>query len=231
MKFFFLIQLSLLLCSFLVSNSFAQEIRTEAKVPKAISFPEPVYGENVKQYGAKGSVSVYVLIDKTGKVSVTGAFGPAAFCSDLKSPTLLAIRNAAMDAAAKSVFEIPLKDGKPTEVNVHLTYKFGPDVDEAKNSNELGPKTISGGVINGKAKSLAKPYYPPEARANGASGAVSIQVLLSEDGKVVTGSAVSGHPLLHEATVEAACKAKFARTTLQGNPVKVSGVLTYNFVP
>lgn len=92
-------------------------------------------------------------------------------------------------------------------------------------------KKISGGVLNGKAISLPKPPYPPAARAVRASGAVSIQVLIDTTGDVFSAHAVSGHPLLRSVSVTAACGARFAPTTLEGNPVKVSGVITYNFVP
>jgi len=92
------------------------------------------------------------------------------------------------------------------------------------------PRQISGGVLNGKATSLPKPSYPPAARAVGASGAVSVQVLIDENGDIISAAAVSGHPLLREAAVEAARGAKFAPTRLNGNLVKVSGVITYNFV-
>ena len=93
------------------------------------------------------------------------------------------------------------------------------------------PKTISGGVLNGKATSLPKPPYPPAARAVRASGAVSVQVLISETGSVLSASAVNGHPLLRAAAVSAARGARFSPTMLSGQPVKVSGVITYNFVP
>lgn len=93
------------------------------------------------------------------------------------------------------------------------------------------PKQISGGVLNGKATSLPKPPYPPAARAVRAAGAVSVQVLIDENGNVVSASAVSGHPLLRAAAVQAARGAKFSPTKLSGQPVKVSGVITYNFVP
>ena len=48
---------------------------------------------------------------------------------------------------------------------------------------------------------------------------------------LASASAVSGHPLLRAAAVDAARMAKFSQTLLQGNPVKVSGVIVYNFVP
>lgn len=92
------------------------------------------------------------------------------------------------------------------------------------------PKRISGGVLNGKAVSLPKPQYPPAARAVRASGAVSVQVLVDENGRVVSARAVSGHPLLRPSAVAAARQAKFAPTLLAGQPVRVSGIITYNFV-
>ena len=93
------------------------------------------------------------------------------------------------------------------------------------------PKTVSGGVLNGKATSLPKPAYPAAAKAVQASGSVSVQVLIDESGRVVSASAVSGHPLLRSAAVAAARGARFSPTLLSGQAVKVSGVITYNFVP
>jgi protein TonB len=93
------------------------------------------------------------------------------------------------------------------------------------------PKTISGGVLNGKAISLPKPAYPAAARAVRASGAVQVQVLIDETGRVVSASAAGGHPLLQAAAVSAARGARFSPTLLSGQPVKVSGIITYNFVP
>jgi len=92
-------------------------------------------------------------------------------------------------------------------------------------------RTISGGVLNGKAVSLPKPRYPPAARAVRASGAVQVQVLIDEDGNVFSADAVGGQPLLRRASVIAACSSRFSPTLLEGNPVKVSGIITYNFVP
>ena len=92
-------------------------------------------------------------------------------------------------------------------------------------------KLISGGVLNGKAERLPKPPYPPAARAVRVSGVVSIQVLIDEKGEVFSAQAVSGHTLLRSASVIAACGAKFMPTMLEGSPVKVSGIITYNYVP
>jgi protein TonB len=90
-------------------------------------------------------------------------------------------------------------------------------------------RTISGGVLNGKATSLPPPAYPAVAKAAHAGGTVTVQVLVDEEGKVVTAHAVSGHPLLQAAAVQAARQARFTPTKLSGQAVKVSGMLIYIF--
>jgi protein TonB len=89
---------------------------------------------------------------------------------------------------------------------------------------------ISGGVLNGKALSLPKPPYPQIAKAAHAAGTVVVQVLIDENGNVVSARAVSGHPLLQAVAVAAARGARFSPTKLSGQPVKVTGVIQYNFV-
>ena len=89
---------------------------------------------------------------------------------------------------------------------------------------------ISGGVLNGKALSLPHPPYPAIARAARASGTVVVQVTIDENGNVISARAVSGHPLLQAVAVAAARQARFSPTKLSGQPVKVTGVITYNFV-
>ena len=92
------------------------------------------------------------------------------------------------------------------------------------------PKSpISGGVLNGKATSLPKPAYPAMAKAARASGIVTVQVTVDESGNVISARAVSGHPMLQQAAVQAAYKAKFSQTKLSGQPVKIRGIINYNF--
>ena len=99
------------------------------------------------------------------------------------------------------------------------------------NATPEPPKIIkvSGGVIQGSAKNKVQPTYPPIAKAARAQGAVQVQVLISEEGRVMEASVVSGHPLLREASLQAARQWIFKPTELTGVPVKVQGVLTFNF--
>ena len=85
-------------------------------------------------------------------------------------------------------------------------------------------------VLNGLALSLPKPSYPPIAKQARVQGAVNVQVLIDESGKVVSARAVTGSPLLMHAAQQAALAARFSPTKLNDQPVKVSGVITYNFL-
>lgn len=69
------------------------------------------------------------------------------------------------------------------------------------------------------------------ARSERLSGAVPVEVRIDESGNVIAAGAIGGHTLLQPAARESACNAKFAPTVLKGQPVKVTGVITYNFVP
>jgi periplasmic protein TonB len=84
-------------------------------------------------------------------------------------------------------------------------------------------------VLNSRALELPKPVYPAMAKQIRLSGTVNVQVLIDETGKVIQAKA-TGHPLLIVEAQRAAMRARFSPTTIGDQPVKVSGVITYNFV-
>src|SRR5216110_3130841 len=71
---------------------------------------------------------------------------------------------------------------------------------------------VSGGILNGKAVSKPEPAYPPIGKAVRAQGTVTVQIVVDENGDVISAQAVSGHPLLRQAAVEAARQAKLTPT-------------------
>jgi TonB family protein len=91
------------------------------------------------------------------------------------------------------------------------------------------PKVISKRILNGEAVFLPKPPYPPMAKQMGIQGSVNVQVLVDERGKVISAKAVSGNAFLVPAAQRAALEARFSPTLLDDQPVKVSGVIVYNF--
>jgi periplasmic protein TonB len=85
------------------------------------------------------------------------------------------------------------------------------------------------GIINGKVISLPKPQYPLNAKNLRAEGTVTVEVLLDEEGKVISARAVEGNTMLRQAAVNAARLARFTPTILSGQPVKVTGLIMYKF--
>lgn len=90
-------------------------------------------------------------------------------------------------------------------------------------------KPVSGGVLNGKALSLPAPAYPDFARRIHTVGLVEVEVVVDENGKVISARALAGPPTLRDAAVQAALRARFSPTKLSGQPVKISGQINYNF--
>ncbi|HZS47503.1 MAG TPA: TonB family protein [Blastocatellia bacterium] len=123
------------------------------------------------------------------------------------------------------------------------SFKLGADWNLAKEPEGiLAGITGPVGSVNGNAHSetgvgtmkqyavhLEQPSYPPLARRGRIQGKVLVEIVIGEDGKVIAAAAHCGHPLLVPAAVEAARKSEFIKTTVSGVPVKVDGILVYNF--
>jgi TonB family protein len=94
------------------------------------------------------------------------------------------------------------------------------------------PKQIAlpSSIISSKAIYKPVPIYPIIAKQARAAGVVTVEILVDEQGRVISAQATGGPPLLREAARLAALQARFTPTQLNGQPVKVSGVINYNFV-
>jgi protein TonB len=87
----------------------------------------------------------------------------------------------------------------------------------------------SEGVIRGNAINRVIPEYPAIARHALITGDVEIEIIISEEGNVISARILSGHALLQQAALSAARMWKFKPTLLNHEPVKVQGVLTFRF--
>lgn len=97
-------------------------------------------------------------------------------------------------------------------------------------TQQQAPMQISKGVLQGKALVKIRPEYSAIARQIKAQGPVQVLVLISEEGRVIEATAVEGHPVLRPLAVKAAREWVFQPTRLSDIPVKVQGILTFNFV-
>jgi len=91
------------------------------------------------------------------------------------------------------------------------------------------PVRLTSSVLQGKAIDRRTPNYPPLAKQIHLSGSVSVEVMIALDGHVEAARAISGHPMLVTAAVEAARGWRFEPTLLNGTAVRVSGVIVFNF--
>lgn len=82
----------------------------------------------------------------------------------------------------------------------------------------------------GKLIEAPRPIYPEEAKAKKVEGQVSVAIVIGEEGNVISARPISGPELLQGAAKDAALKARFEPTVVDGKPAKVSGTMTYKFV-
>jgi TonB family protein len=86
-------------------------------------------------------------------------------------------------------------------------------------------------LLNRTAISMPKPEYPVAAKELRLQGIVVVHAEINEEGNVISAEDLcQGPPYLSEAAVKAALNARFTPKLVSGTPVKVKGVLRYNFV-
>lgn len=201
---------------------------------KATSLPKPEYPDALRDAGIDGIVAVTVTIDETGAVIQAEADLVDQRVRKAEDGTVLEpgvvdpqLRAAAETAARGAKFAPTILSGVAVRVTGQIVYNFS----ATRRSEAEAERSLGLGVLNGKATLFPLPKYPAAAKAVNASGSVVVQVSIDETGRVLAASAVSGHPLLRTASETAAREALFAPTVVNGQAVKVSGVVVYNFVP
>ena len=93
-----------------------------------------------------------------------------------------------------------------------------------------GPLRVSQGVAQGFLVHEVKPVYPPLARQARIQGTVMLQAVIGKDGRIENLQAISGHPMLSPAAIEAVRQWRYRPYTLNGEPVEVETEITVNFV-
>ncbi len=153
-----------------------------------------------------------------------------------------AVNKAAQSVPAASINGDRLSAGNPVEVKnmgsstsspkVVLSEE-PPPIEAPSEAPSSAPKPIlrpvSGGVLNGSATYLPPPMYPETAKRMRTSGVVTVEVVIDENGKVISANAANGPSTLREAAIQAALRARFSPTKLSGQPVKVFGTISYKF--
>jgi TonB family protein len=113
---------------------------------------------------------------------------------------------------------------------LHVQPRVNKHINELPGTPPPGVIRVSSGMLSG-ALAIKKvgPVYPNEAKAAGVAGLVKVRVLISEDGNLIEAEVLSGNELLRGAALDAAKQWTFRKWEKDGKPVKVEGVLNFDF--
>jgi protein TonB len=103
-----------------------------------------------------------------------------------------------------------------------------PNQTEEKQDSSNGNPVDVGSLID-YATSKSTPAYPSAARTMRASGVVRVDVVIDENGDVAEVKKANGHALLQAAAKDAIRRWKFRPVTQNGQPVRASGYVNFNF--
>lgn len=109
----------------------------------------------------------------------------------------------------------PKEEPKPVET---------PKIDLLKDNSPLDV-----GSLVAYATSQTKPVYPPAAKSVRATGVVKVEVTVNESGEVTEVQKTSGPSMLQGAAKDAIRKWKFKPFVRDGQPVRATGFVSFNF--
>lgn len=100
---------------------------------------------------------------------------------------------------------------------------------EPQTDTQKDDSPLEVGSLISYATKQAAPIYPSSARNMRASGVVKVEVTVSETGDVSDVQKTNGHMLLQTAAKDAVRKWKFKPFVRDGQPVKATGFVNFNF--
>jgi hypothetical protein len=207
-------------------------------VPVILNQPAAKMPKGSETVGLVGDIAVKVMVDKTGSVqSAEFMAGPGPACPTVTNRIVIAAREASKAAALKAKFAP--NTALAGSAAATLNYPFGLPPTKPGVAVRLERIDRRAGIVAGepyimsasRAISLPKPAYPAAARAERLQGSVKLMATIDVDGTMLAAEPTSGHALLQAATRIAACRSRFMPTLVSGKPVKVRGIITYNFIP
>lgn len=168
------------------------------------------------RFGDNSSIMVGTEVDKNGNVIKAEAYNG--------HPIL---KNISEKAALKSKF---LPSNLKAKVTIVYEFEAINDNRDVKISDIYIKEVKSDELTIGKALSLPKPPFPSFNGKLGNNSSVLVEVVIDEDGNVISAKAISGHPMLKAMSVAAARHSKFSQTKISGVRVKAKALLTYEYI-
>ena len=142
--------------------------------------------------------------------------------SQLSSHVTASTTAAPTNAKAKSSSNASEKSVASTPQSEAANNKAG---DDSKKESGL----VDVGSLIHKATERKAPSYPQLAKSAGVVGVVKVYVVVDESGAVAAVQSTDGPVLLRKAAEDAARRWKFNPTVVDGQPVRVSGYISFSF--
>ncbi len=206
--------------------------------PELLTQSEFEMSKDGAEAGLEGTIKVALEIDKRGSVEKAKvAGGPGWPCGSSPKEAISRVRKMAEKTALTAKFVPAYSNGSPIKSRGVITFIIGKSskraVDESAaaelaKENKMGGIVLKQGIVNGKAIKLPKPIFIDVPGLNESD--VTVNVIIAQDGTVESADASYGHELLRGLARDAACKAQFTPTVIQGVPVIVTGKITYHFI-
>jgi TonB family protein len=113
--------------------------------------------------------------------------------------------------------------------NISAPKFSAPDEDVAPPAPPVRSQQSSGKLVDASIITRGRAIYPTAAKAMGIAGKVEVRVVISESGKVVDATPISGPMMLRSAATAAARQWVYKPATLNGLPVRTESILTISF--
>lgn len=115
------------------------------------------------------------------------------------------------------------EDKKPIENNV--AKNEDKPIENKSNDNSI----LDIGSLIGYATKRVNPVYPTQAKSMRMTGTVKVEIVIDEEGKVTEVANTEGPSLLKRAATDAVKKWQFTPFMRDGQPVKATGYVSFNF--
>lgn len=176
--------------------------------------PAPPATQPVANTGAPGSSSKAANAPAKGEQKSDAAAQKSSKKSKQATPSSANTNTATMTAAPAGV-QPPARQ---------------PDATQPTSSGaRSGSSPVAVGSLTSKAKQRVAPTYPAIARAARVSGTVTVYLVVNEKGEVENVQKLEGPMQLQQAAADAARRWRFNPTLIDGQPVRVTGYLSFNF--
>ena len=208
--------------------------------PQTVAVNNPVSQTNVPTAGPSQAPGYQPLVQKTADSRPVNA--PHAVPANNKpSDTAVAANNkpAVSEPVKKEEPAKPIVVQNPSRENTETVKQAPPANTTAKadppktEAPKTGSATSEGMMDIGSLKEYATkqtlPTYPPAAKSMRTTGIVKVELVINESGDVAEVQSTSGPVLLQSAAKDAARKWKFKPFTRDGQPVRATGFVNFNF--